>query len=301
MSRGVTLYVPCYNAAPYLDEVLPALFAQTHPVAELLVVDDGSRDDTAAIAERHQRSAPFPMRVLRHDGNRGLGAARNTAVRATQTDFVASVDADVVSQPDWLAQLMAEFTDERVTGVGGCLVERNARTPGDHWRDTHLRQSHGEQRLTAPPFLFGSNTVFRTAALQSAGLYDERCRTNGEDAAISKELLAAGAILIYTPAARCEHLRRDSVPSIMRTYWRWNYFGNWREVTLHRTLKSLTRNFRRIRRHPLRCDLGTRDWRNVMIDLIQPFYAGWLDVREYRARRRRRRQPARGVVPTAGG
>jgi glycosyltransferase involved in cell wall biosynthesis len=279
----VSLYVPCFNAAPYLGEVLPALFAQTHPVHELLLVDDGSRDDTAALVERHARGAPFPTRVLRHGDNRGLAAARNTAVLAATGEFVASVDADVVARPEWLTLLMAEFTEEHIAGIGGCLVERHVSTMADHWRDTHMRQCRGPKRLVDPPFLFGSNTVFRTDALRHAGLYDERCRTNGEDAAISEAVRQTGGQLIYTPDARCEHLRHDSLASIMRTYWRWNRGGRQKPLTGRNTRRALTRNFRRINSHCLKPDLRARDWSNVAVDLMQPWYAGWLDVRAYLA------------------
>ncbi|MEZ5979359.1 MAG: glycosyltransferase [Planctomycetota bacterium] len=290
---GVTVYVPCYDVARFLPEVLPALFAQTQPIAELLVVDDGSRDDTAAVAERLLRDAPFPARIVRHDGNKGLGAARNTAVRAARTALVASIDADVVVEPNWLAELVAELEDPEVAGVGGNLLERNRERIADRWRDHHMRQSWGDERIVEPRFLYGSNNVFRRAALVEAGLYDERCRTNGEDYAVSVAVRANGGRMVYTPAARCHHLRTDTVASIVRTYWRWNYFGNWKEVTFRRTFSSLSRNFRHVWRTFLAKDLRRGDLRDASIDVALAFASGWYDLREHFRRRRAERERQR--------
>lgn len=259
----VSVYVPCYNATRWIDEVLPALFAQTLPPAEVIVVDDGSRDETAARAER------LGARVIRHGANRGLAAARNTAVRSVTTSWIASVDADVVASPDWLATLARGAVAGGFAGACGQLEETRLSRLADRWRDTHLRQWWGESRIEDPPFLFGNNTLFSRAALEQAGLYDERCRTNGEDHDISSKLKQAGLRLLYDPSARCRHLREDTVRSICRTVWRYN---NHRPVppTFHRTRRARRRG-RRIVGAFLREDLRQRRWRLAALDVVMNF------------------------------
>ena len=66
--EAVTVYIPCYNGSRYLRRSLPALFAQTLPPAEILVVDDGSTDGSAELALELGRGAPVPFRVLRQPG-----------------------------------------------------------------------------------------------------------------------------------------------------------------------------------------------------------------------------------------
>jgi glycosyltransferase involved in cell wall biosynthesis len=222
MSAGaglpITLYIPCYNAGRFLDRVLPAVRRQTCPIAEILVVDDGSTDETAAIARRHG------VRVARHETNRGIGAARNTGVREARTDFVACLDADVVPRPDWLEVLGSNLAAGRFDGACGNLLETVDRTLADRWRRLHMQQGWGDERDENPDFLFGNNGLYRRQALLDAGLYDESCRTNGEDVTLCANLKRNAARLVYDPRAVCEHLREDTMRSICRTYWNYHFF-----------------------------------------------------------------------------
>ncbi len=272
----VTVYTPCYNGARYLRRSLPALFAQTLPPAEILVVDDGSTDGSAELARELGRGAPVPVRVLAQPANRGLGAARNRAVREARTPLVAAVDADVVAEPGWLAALVAELDDPSVHGAGGDLRELYQQGLANRWRATHMRQSWGDARLEGVPFLYGANHVYRRETLLEVGLFDERCRTNGEDVDLGRRLLEKGRRLVYTPAAVCHHLRRDTLPSLLDTYWRWRFYGNRRDLSLAWTLKQNRGNFRWWPEH-LRADLSAREFGNLAVDLLVPFYRTWRD------------------------
>src|SRR5215216_4415477 len=111
----VALYVPCYNGAVWLHDCLTALLAQDRPADEVAVVDDGSTDGSAEIA---QSFAPR-VRLISHDVNRGLAVARNTALSVLECNVLASVDADVCAAQDWLRQLLAGFDSPRTAAVGG--------------------------------------------------------------------------------------------------------------------------------------------------------------------------------------
>jgi glycosyltransferase involved in cell wall biosynthesis len=88
MTTTVTAVVPAYNSASFIGDAIQSVLAQTRPVAELIVVDDGSNDNTAAIA------ASYPgVHVIRRP-NGGPGAARNAGVAAASGDWIALLDAD---------------------------------------------------------------------------------------------------------------------------------------------------------------------------------------------------------------
>src|SRR5713226_5813779 len=91
----VAVVVPAHNAEDFLDETLESVWAQTTPPSEVIVVDDGSTDRTADIAQRHRVT-------LLSQGNRGPSAARNTAIRATTQPWIAFLDADDVWEPEKL-------------------------------------------------------------------------------------------------------------------------------------------------------------------------------------------------------
>ena len=273
----ISLYIPCYNAAGYLDRVLDAVMAQTHPLEEVLVIDDGSTDGTVSVAERRIAGSRYPLRIISHPENQGLAAARNTGVREARCDLVAAVDSDVAPEPDWLARLAEEMTDG-VSGVGGELREAYQTTLPDRWRARHMLQRRGPERIYRPPFIWGSNSLFRRDVLLEAGLYNLRCRTNAEDVKLC-ELIRDRHVLIYTPFAGCNHLRRDSVRSVMRNFWKWYYYGCYQSPSLSCTLASNGRNFRRLW-GILRKDLADRDFGCLAVSLAlvpYTFIRDWAD------------------------
>ena len=93
--------IPTQRRAPYLEVALASIVPQARAAeAEVLVVDDGPDEATRAAAERHG------ARYLRHDAPRGLNAARNAALQATDAPLVCFVDDDVEVRPGWLAALL---------------------------------------------------------------------------------------------------------------------------------------------------------------------------------------------------
>jgi len=94
----VSVVVPAHNVSPYIDACLGAIRRQTYPALEVVVVDDGSTDDSASIAERHAREDPRIV-VVRHEENRGVGVARNTALARVTGTYVVFADADDLMDP----------------------------------------------------------------------------------------------------------------------------------------------------------------------------------------------------------
>ena len=105
----VSAGIPAYNAAGFVHRAIESALAQTHRLLEIIVVDDGSRDDTAKVAAR------YPVRVIRQD-NGGPGAARNTGVMAAQGEWVALLDHDDTWHPDKTRQQLA-LADEGIAAV----------------------------------------------------------------------------------------------------------------------------------------------------------------------------------------
>jgi len=280
----VSVYIPAYNSAEFLSRAIEGILAQTLPPSEILVIDDGSRDATSEIASSYPS-----VRLLRHPHNSGLGAARNTGFAAARNELVASLDSDCVPDPGWLAEISQHFCDPKVAGVGGRLIEPNQHNVADRWRRAHMAQEWGERPLRNPKFLFGCNNVFRKSAVLEVGGYDESLRTNGEDTDISRRLREKGWDLLYDPGACVVHLRRDTVRSILDTYWRWWRFGvrayangvNLRSVVGH----ALFVHFRCTFLDLVRSDLNARRFDLLGLDLAALGYFPYRDFRLWLAGR----------------
>jgi glycosyltransferase involved in cell wall biosynthesis len=114
----VSVIIPAYNEAGTLEEVLQRVLEQPLRV-ELLVVDDGSGDETPALLERLEREGVRGLRVLRHEVNRGKSAAVRTGIQASTGSIVAIQDADLEYDPQDLPRLLAPIVEGHADVVYG--------------------------------------------------------------------------------------------------------------------------------------------------------------------------------------
>jgi glycosyltransferase involved in cell wall biosynthesis len=108
-AQTVSVVIPCYNAASFLREALESALAQTHPPDEVIVVDDGSTDNSADIAG----AFGLPVRVIRQ-ANQGESVARNRGIEEARSEWVAFLDADDVWRPTKLERQLAASSSEIV-------------------------------------------------------------------------------------------------------------------------------------------------------------------------------------------
>lgn len=114
--KKVCVVIPAYNEAQSLPRCLNSLARQTHTDFEVIVVDDGSTDNTARAAEG---DLPFAVRVLKNGRRRGPAYCRNRGWRHTDANYVFFTDADCEVAPDWIAQGVRCFESSRTVGVEG--------------------------------------------------------------------------------------------------------------------------------------------------------------------------------------
>lgn len=108
----VSVVIPAFNAEATIDETLCSVRSQSHERLEIIVVDDGSTDDTVAVAERHADRDPR-ITIIRQD-NAGVAAARNAGWQAARAEFIAFIDADDLWAPGKIErQLQAMIDGER--------------------------------------------------------------------------------------------------------------------------------------------------------------------------------------------
>ncbi len=199
----VSVVVPTRNRARYLEVALASLRAQRGATAlELVVVDDGSTDDTRSVAAAHGARVE-PVRGA------GLNAARNTGVTATSGDLVAFVDDDVWVPPDWLAALAAGAEDHPdADAFGGPIHVRMEGPAPAGWRQAPPITSLdlGDSDRTAD-MVWGANFAVRRSAFERLGGFDEDIGGHGDEEEWLLGLQRSGGRIVYLAAAGLDHRR----------------------------------------------------------------------------------------------
>ena len=170
---AVSIVVPAYNVAPFMTETLRSVFAQTYTDYEVIVVNDGSPDTE----ELEQVLAPYRSR-LRYitQENRGVSAARNTALRAARAPLIALLDGDDVWEPDYLAVHVDMMQRDPTIDVlyGNALQFGNVPNGGRHFMD--VCPSDGAvtfEALVAERCNVFVSVLARREAIVRAGMFDE--------------------------------------------------------------------------------------------------------------------------------
>jgi glycosyltransferase involved in cell wall biosynthesis len=202
----VTAAITTYNRAAYLDRALESVYAQTFDDYEVLVVDDGSTDETAAVLRRHTDR----VRVIRRP-NGGRSVARNTAVREARGRYVSFLDSDDRWLPEKLAREVPVLeTDERVgmvhghVEVIGAYDEPLLEETAEHRRLFSAAHEHGVTyaRYAFDCRCFSSAITLRIAAVEDVGLYDPALLLDDYDLYLRLALAWKIAFLEGAPVAR---------------------------------------------------------------------------------------------------
>ena len=164
----VSVVVPVYNEEAEISELLDSLLELNWPRdrLEILCVDNNSTDGTLELLRT------YPITVLQ-EATPGPYAARNTAIRQAQGEFIALTDADCKVSPNWLLELWQAFDTPEVGAVGGSIVPRTITNYVDYFEGYIFKSpnhSRGSDRIQ--PYVVTANVMYRKAVFDRVGLFD---------------------------------------------------------------------------------------------------------------------------------
>src|SRR5579884_2989689 len=208
----VSAVIPAWNAEKFLPEAVRSVQAQSLPVSEIIVVDDGSDDGTASVA------GELGVQVLRQP-HRGVAAARNTGIRAARQDWIAFLDADDIWEPEKIAHQWNALQKHPSAGMVSCdlcIVE-----DGQVVSPSSLDQTNPDLEALYFPqvphdFLacqmnyLPSGVLVRQDAILSVGLFDESLHYNEDFECFLRVLACRPLIMVMRPLVRHRRHARNA-------------------------------------------------------------------------------------------
>ena len=177
MNNTISIIIPCYNQGQYLEDCIESAFNQTLPAHEIIIIDDGSTDNSAEIADRYTfKEFPFvesPVKVI-HQVNKGLPSARNTGIMAATGTYILPLDADDMLMENAIARITREINQ-----TNGDIIAPSFKEFGISNREVIL------QGFTMDDLKVGNRLGYFSAIKRSAlieiGGYSPRMKWGWED------------------------------------------------------------------------------------------------------------------------
>jgi glycosyltransferase involved in cell wall biosynthesis len=203
---GVSYVVPVHNGATCIRATVHSILAQDdRRPREVILVDDGSHDDSSAVLQ--DLAALLPVRIVSGEG-RGAAAAINTGIRAARHPVICQVDQDVILRPDWTRRLLAALDDPAVAAAQGYYTAAPGASLAARAMGLDLEQRYAAIKGPYSNHVCTGNSAYRSSALHQAGLFDEALGY-GYDNDMSYRLESAGYRLAFCREARSVHQWRE--------------------------------------------------------------------------------------------
>ncbi|MCC3371748.1 polysaccharide deacetylase family protein [Cohnella sp. REN36] len=220
----VSVVIAAYNEERVICKTIESLLESDYPAFEIVVVDDGSTDDTAD-AVRSAFGGRADVRLV-SKANGGKASAVNAGFREARGDIVVALDADTLIARDAVSLLVRRFRDPIVAAVSGNVRVGNARNPLTIWQ--HIEYVTGFNlerrafdRLNCITVVPGAIGAWRKTVVEEAGLYRED--TLAEDADLTLSLLRRGWKIGYEERAYAFTEAPEEVRSFVKQRYRWTY------------------------------------------------------------------------------
>lgn len=215
---SVTAIIPTWNRADLVESILTNLAGQTRPPEQIIIVDNGSVDETQAVARR------FGVEIAGFPENRGFAVAVNEGIRrAGAADWMLLLNNDVLLEPEWLQRLLASAQEARAAFAAGKLLRQHQpgtidgtwdliSRGGYAWRCGYGRPDSpawsARRRISFAPM---TAALFHRRVFEQIGLLDTRFESYYEDVDFGVRCALASLNGLYEPAAVAYHMEKGTL------------------------------------------------------------------------------------------
>src|SRR5438128_2599556 len=231
---GVTVLIPAHNEEGVIIQTVTSLLASDYPAKPVIVVNDGSTDDTRMLLDSHFGDDPRVQII--HQVNRGKAAALNNALSHAQTEIVVTIDADTEVESDAIRQLLRDFSAPQTGAVAGNVKVGNRSRWLTRWQALeYITSQNMEKRafdlLNCITVVPGALGAWRKQAIEAAG--GITADTVAEDADLTVAIRRLGWRVSYEESAVAWTEAPETAGALIRQRFRWT-FGTLQSFWKHR-------------------------------------------------------------------
>jgi glycosyltransferase involved in cell wall biosynthesis len=213
VTDSVSVIIPVFNGAGTLEACLDAVFRATHGAARCIVVDDGSTDDSVAIARRSG------AQIIQVRERGGPARARNIGALAASGEILLFIDADVCVHEATIARAVRTLAEDSSIDalIGSYDFEPAAPNFLSQYKNLFHSFVHHHGRRDASTFWTGCGAIRRSFFLQAGGFPEHWTRPSVEDIAFGAVICRSGGRIRLDPDLQVKHLKRWSLAGLLRT------------------------------------------------------------------------------------
>lgn len=213
----VSIIIPNFNGRTLLEknipEVIKSLEEKKNKIKEIIVVDDGSKDDSVSFLQEEYKKQ---VKLIKHTKNRGFSAAINTGVRSSSGDLIVLLNTDVVPEKNFLTTVLPHFKKKNVFGVS--FHEKNYGAARCTFEDGYisLRAAKENDQTQQCFYVSGGSGIFRKSIWQELSGMDEKLFTPfyWEDIDLSYRAQKRGYLCLWEPSARVTHVHESTMSKL---------------------------------------------------------------------------------------
>jgi len=224
-TKKISVIIPAYNEEKVIRASLASMLAQEYENLEVIVVDDGSKDRTYAIAKEFERhyKGPKSIKAIRQE-NQGKANAINTGIAHASGDLIMVVDADSKLRPDAVRLMSRYFLDPQISAVAGSVLISNQNNTITKLQALEYIEGlnmvrNGQAFLRLVNIIPGPIGMFRKKDLYEVGLYDDD--TFAEDCDVTLKLIAKGKKIDFEPDAVALTEAPENLLDLIKQRYRW--------------------------------------------------------------------------------